>query len=150
MINDRIAFLIDTLEISVNRFSENINTNPTIIHNVIKGRRSKPSFKLLEKIVTKYERVSTEWLVKGTGSIWRRKSSVIRENLPKLQELETRIFDLVDQIKNLNPEAHQAYELYELVRHLIDENDTQQKKLVKSNDRQDEIIRTLMKLKKSF
>jgi len=149
MINDRIAYLIETLGITNNRFSESINVNPTVVHNIIKGRRSKPSYDLLEKILDKYEEVNSEWLLRGTGRIWKSKTNVLRSK-PTGKTLETKIIALLDIVKKKNPSVHEAYELHELVELLIDENDAQQKKMIKLHERQDEIIKTLVKMKQTF
>ncbi len=150
MINDRIAALIESLGISPNRFCEAVKVNPTVIHNIIKGRRSKPSYDLLEKILTSYEEISSDWLLRGEGGIWRKKTSVLRQRMADPESIEKRLMELTDIIKVKAPEHHEVYELNELVMALIDQHDAQNKKMHKTHERQEKIIQTLMRLKKNF
>ncbi len=150
MINDRIAALIESLGISPNRFSEKVKVNPTVIHNIIKARRSKPSFDLLEKILTTYEEISSDWLLRGEGGIWRKKTSLLRRASSDPESIEKRILELTDNLRSKAPEHHEVYELNELVAALIDEHDAQNKKMHKTFQRQEEIIQTLMRLKKNL
>ncbi len=150
MINDRIAALIESLGVSPNRFCEEVKVNPTVIHNIIKGRRSKPSYDLLEKILTSYEEISSDWLLRGEGGIWRKKTSVLRQRMTDAESIEQRLMELTDVLKVKAPEHHEVYELNELVMALIDRHDAQNKKMHKTYERQEKIIQTLMRLKKNF
>ncbi len=69
-INDRIGELIEALGISPGAFSGQIGVAPTVIYNIIAGRRSKPSFEVLEKIVDTVPGLSLDWLVKGWGNMF--------------------------------------------------------------------------------
>ena len=64
--------------------------------------------------------------------------------------MEARILHLLEDIKASNPRLVEIYELNELVGKLISENNAQQKKMLKMYERQEEIIKTLMRLKKNF
>lgn len=150
MVNDRIAALIESLGITPNRFSEKVNVNPTVIHNIIKARRSKPSFDLLEKILTTYEEVNSDWLLRGEGGIWRKKTAILRRSTKSSDSIEKRVLSLMEILKIKAAAHHEVYELYELVDTLINENDTQRKKMLKQQERQEEIIQTLMRLKKNL
>lgn len=148
MINDRIAALIDDLGVTPNRFSDSISVNPTVIHNIIKGRRSKPSYDVLEKIISSYKELNTEWLLKGNGRVWKKKTGAWR--LSTADKVEMRVLQLIQDIKLDQPRLLEIYELHELVEGLMLENKNQQKKMIKLHERQEEIIKTLMKLKKNF
>lgn len=65
-INNRIELIISKLRMNNNSFSNAIGVNPTIIHNIIKGRNA-PSYDLLTKIVLSFENVSSDFLLKGIG-----------------------------------------------------------------------------------
>lgn len=149
MINDRISTLIDALGVSPNRFSETIHVNSTVVHNIIKGRRSKPSFDVLQKIITVYDDVSADWLLRGEGKLWRKRSDMVRSKAPKSKSLESRIIWLIDTIRSKTPALVETHELQELIETMINENDVQKKKMVKMHERQEEIIATLMKMKRS-
>lgn len=147
MINDRISALIDNLGVTPNRFSESISVNPTVIHNIIKGRRSKPSFEVLQKIISTYDEVNAEWLLRGSGKLWRKKGKRINTSS---DAIENKVMELIKGIKREYPKLIEVYELHELVEKLIVENNSQKEKMIKLHERQDEIIKTLMKLKKNF
>lgn len=66
-INTRIRTIIDTLYKGNKRaFSITIGVNPTVIENIVGGRRSKPSYDVLCKIITNAN-ISEQWLISGTG-----------------------------------------------------------------------------------
>ena len=50
MVNDRLHHFINVLGMNPSAFAESVDTNAAVIFNIVKGRRSKPSFDLLEKI----------------------------------------------------------------------------------------------------
>jgi hypothetical protein len=49
-----------------NSFSNTIGVNPTIIHNIIKGRNA-PSYEVLSKIALSFDNISSDFLLKGIG-----------------------------------------------------------------------------------
>lgn len=147
VINDRIAFLIETLGVTKNRFSNQIDVSAPVIHNIIKARRSKPSFEILKKILGTYKEVSADWLLRGEGEIWRSQTSLLRNNRPSAKGIESEIVALIDQIRNKEVKDEHALQLSEMTELLIDENNEQKRKMIKLHERQEEIIRTLKKLK---
>lgn len=150
MINDRIAYLIKDLGINPNRFAEQIEVNSTVIHNIIKGRRSKPSYEVLQKIIRRFEHLNSDWLLRGTGNLWKAKTSTLQRNQTEIKYLETRLLHLIRDVQEHHPEVLESYEMMELITTVIDENDKQRKKMVKIQERQDEIIKTLARMKKVF
>ena len=52
-----------------NSFSVKLGVSPTIIHNIIDGRGSKPSYEVLHKIVTTFKNVNAYWLLMGEGDM---------------------------------------------------------------------------------
>ncbi len=147
MINDRIAFLINSLGITKNKFSNEIKVSAPVIHNIIKARRSKPSFEILSKILTTYKEVNADWLLRGEGEVWRKHTEILRSYKPNSKELETKIIRLIDKVRNRKTLSHDVLELSEMAELLIDENHEQQRKMIKLFERQEEIIETLKKLK---
>lgn len=70
-INDRLELLIRELGLNDNSFSRSIGLGAsTSINNITGGRKSKPSYQLLEKILTKYKTIDANWLMKGIGTMF--------------------------------------------------------------------------------
>jgi phage repressor protein C with HTH and peptisase S24 domain len=67
-INKRIELIISTLGLNKNSFSNRIKVNPTVIHNIIKGRNA-PSYDLLNKIVLTFDNINPSWLLTGEGEM---------------------------------------------------------------------------------
>ena len=67
-INERIGLLINELKLNNNSFSGKIGLNPTVIHNIIKGRNN-PSYEVLTKILLSFENVNADWLLLEKGSM---------------------------------------------------------------------------------
>lgn len=65
----RLKNLIEELNMNKNSFSVKLGVSPTIIHNIIDGRGSKPSFEVLHKIVTIFKTVNAYWLLMGEGEM---------------------------------------------------------------------------------
>lgn len=69
-INDRIKILIKELGLNNNSFAKSLGINPAVTFNIIEGRRTKPSYDLLEKIITQYSQVNIYWLLKEQGEMF--------------------------------------------------------------------------------
>lgn len=67
-LKDRIELLISTKGMTNAVFAEKIGVQPSNISHVLSGR-NKPSLDLLNKILSSFKEIRTEWLVKGTGSM---------------------------------------------------------------------------------
>lgn len=66
---DRIFDLIDALEMTAGRFADEIGVErSTMTH--IKTERSKPSLEQVQKIKNRFPKVSIDWLIFGTGSMF--------------------------------------------------------------------------------
>ncbi|WP_044171693.1 hypothetical protein [Flectobacillus major] len=72
-IAQRFENLISTLELDSNSFAKSIYANPMEIKKII-NHKGKPSFDILTNILSKYPRVSAEWLLRGEGDIYRNKA----------------------------------------------------------------------------
>ena len=103
LINDRISRLIELLDMTPNGFAESIGVSGTVIFNIIKGRRNKPSYDLLEKIFYSFEDVNPNWLMKGEGTVLTRVQDD-RKVLPLLHEdtglyrRKMRLEEIIDRI----------------------------------------------------
>ena len=68
-INNRIDLIIKELGFNNNSFSGIVGTNPTVIHNIIKGRNA-PGFELLSKIALSFGKINMNWLITGKGNMY--------------------------------------------------------------------------------
>ena len=145
MINDRISRLITVMEMNPTSFSESVGVNVTVIFNIIKGRRSKPSYDLILKILKTYGKLNAEWLIKGMGAMWNDDIVKTPEIAPAQVNLENRIRELFVKLRVSQPEAYEVHELEELVSFVLEESDAQKNKLILLNDRQESMIAVLRK-----
>ena len=143
MINDRIYHLINVLKHNPTSFSDTLNVSVTVIFNIIKGRRSKPSYELIHNILKTYDKVNAEWLIKGAGPMWNDEIVVSDKFTPSNVKLESRIKELLIKISLQHPQSHEYIELEELVSHLVKESSEQKHKLIVLHERQEAMIRLL-------
>lgn len=77
-INDRILYIIENqFNGNKKKFAEKIGFAPQVISNIVSGRKSKPSYDVLEAIITSFVYISPEWLLTGNGDMLRDKSTVV-------------------------------------------------------------------------
>lgn len=144
-INDRISKLIDHFELNPNSFADSLGVKGTVIYNIVKGRRSKPSFDLLQKILVTYHTVNANWLLSGSGSMSKRERepvSVVK--LPSHTKIEQRFNTLLNSITS-EMESPESMELQELFSILITENAQQKEKIAGLYKKQDEILDVIRK-----
>ena len=141
-INDRIASLILTLNMNPSAFSENIGVKSTVIYNIIKGRRNKPSYDVIRKIAETYH-VNTNWLLLGGGKQF--ESKVTEDPEAKLFNLQSRILYLLENISTEYPSNPMIIELNELIHTLIEDNSISQSKLVLSYEKNEKMMDLLRK-----
>ncbi|MBD9179521.1 MAG: hypothetical protein EGP82_10185 [Odoribacter splanchnicus] len=92
-INDRIKCIADTLfNGNVSAFARQINVPQPTLKDVVGGKLSTPRFDLLEKIINdKSLNISSEWLLTGEGSMFRKNSCIESSNsieLPNVPEID--------------------------------------------------------------
>lgn len=125
-----------------NSFADNIGVKSPVIYNIIKGRRSKPSFDVLQKILIAFETINANWLLKGEGEVWKSNAQAVA--LDKGYEtLEEKIVALIDSLRlelGTNPSLE---ELSELVHTLLAENMKQKEKIAALYTKQDKILEVL-------
>jgi len=66
----RIQRLIGSENLSPTKFADIIGVQRSAISHILSGR-NKPSFDLMQKILTKFPRVSSEWLLMGRGEMYK-------------------------------------------------------------------------------
>ncbi len=143
MINDRINRLITVMEMNPTSFAESVGVNVTVIFNIIKGRRSKPSYELILKILKTYNKLNSEWLIKGLGAMWNDDVVKSQPIAPSQVNLENRIRELFVKLRVAQPDAYEVHELEELVSFVLEESEAQKNKLILLNDRQENMLGVL-------
>lgn len=88
-INKRIKEIIRYLNISDTEFSKRISMPQSTISNIF-NRDSDIKYSILESILTQFEFISSEWLLRGEGSMFRSNSKVDKTNYEKLLEEYTK------------------------------------------------------------
>ncbi len=138
------------MEMNPTSFADSVGVNVTVIFNIIKGRRSKPSYELILKILKTYDKLNAEWLIKGLGAMWNDDVVKSQPIAPSQVNLENRIRELFVKLRMSNPEAYEVHELEELVSFVLEEGEAQKNKLILLNDRQENmlgVLREKLKLK---
>jgi hypothetical protein len=143
MVNDRLHHFIHVLGLNPTSFAESVDVNVTVIFNIIKGRRSKPSYDLLRKIFSSYDKLNSEWLLTGEGTIWKEEVVTSGQIAPSNVNLENRIKELFTKIRLEHPASYDAEELQELVSFLMRESNEQKHKLIMMYDRQKSLVKVL-------
>ena len=145
MINDRITELIGQLEMNANSFADTIGVKSAVIYNIVKGRRSKPSFEVLQKILMAFQAINANWLLRGEGDLWKEENEAKDLREVTYDRIEERVNFLINEIKAELPNNYSVEELHELVNTLIDENINQKFKIISLYEKQDQIIDLLRK-----
>jgi transcriptional regulator with XRE-family HTH domain len=100
---DRIIKFLELEHISAAKFADDIGVQRSSISHILSGRNN-PSFDFIQKILSKYRKLNAEWLIMGTGNIYK---TVVQgnlfENLENKVEPELKIDvpnQIIDQIIN--------------------------------------------------
>lgn len=79
-IKDRLVRIISSEGLTSAAFADTIGVQRSSISHILSGR-NKPSLDFLQKIVTKFGKYNAEWLINGTGNIYKQpKQSNIFDN----------------------------------------------------------------------
>jgi repressor LexA len=69
-IGDRIQYLIDNqYNSNKKKFAESIGYAPQVVSNIVAGRRTKPSYEVLNAIISTNVYIDSEWLLTGKGKM---------------------------------------------------------------------------------
>ena len=84
-INDRIAYIAD-IQFNKNKkkFAESIGFAAQVVSNIVSGRRSKPSYDVINAILSTNDDLSAKWLITGEGDMQETKS--ISSSVAKIAE----------------------------------------------------------------
>lgn len=75
-IQDRILVVIEQLGLNKNSFSNSIGIQPQTLHHIVSGRRTKPSFDVIEKIISTYSDIDSTWLITGVGNVFNKNTNL--------------------------------------------------------------------------
>jgi transcriptional regulator with XRE-family HTH domain len=78
---ERILSIIKYLNLSPSDFAEEIGVQRSSISHLISGR-NKPSLEFIQKILTRYPEINTEWILNGTGEMLKSGINQINEEIP--------------------------------------------------------------------
>lgn len=90
-INDRISYIIDNQFIgNKKKFAESIGFAAQVVSNIVSGRRSKPSFDVINAMLSTNDDLSAKWLITGKGNIYETKndlatiSKIVESKVPQV------------------------------------------------------------------
>lgn len=84
-VQDRILELIEHKKLNKNSFSKAIGVSPQTLHHIVGGRRTKPSFEVLQKIMQTYSDISPNWMITGQGEMLIRN---VKTHYPEPDDIE--------------------------------------------------------------
>lgn len=65
---DRIQKIIENYNLTSNSFAQEIEVNRSTISHILTGR-NKPSIEVIQKILKRFNSVSSDWLLLGNGNM---------------------------------------------------------------------------------
>ena len=69
-VNQRIVKLMEVQQVTARRFASEIGIQASTVSNIVNERNS-PSLEVLQRILSTYPSVSPDWLILGSGSMYR-------------------------------------------------------------------------------
>jgi len=92
-INQRIEQIIEKYaKGNTRQFANSIEVTPTSFANYVGKRQSKPGYDVLKSILETYPKLSSEWLIHGTGEMEKTKVQ-IPENSDKYKKLYLEVLE---------------------------------------------------------
>lgn len=70
---ERLLKVMEEYQLNAKNFAEQVGIQPATISNLVKGR-NKPSLDVLQKVLNTFRMISADWLILGTGTMYRQKS----------------------------------------------------------------------------
>lgn len=67
---ERILKFIESENMSAAKFADEIGVQRSSVSHILSGRNN-PSFDFIQKILAKYKQLSAEWLIMGTGNMYK-------------------------------------------------------------------------------
>jgi transcriptional regulator with XRE-family HTH domain len=92
--NDRIIKLIKAEGLTNSKFASILGIQRSNVTHIVDGR-NKPSLSFIEKLITKFPRVNVEWLMTGTGEMYKQKETSEQKAGQKKDDSPTLFPDVV-------------------------------------------------------
>jgi transcriptional regulator with XRE-family HTH domain len=84
-VNQRLNILVDSFEKGKKAaFARKVGISPQAAQEILAGRQSEPSFRVLVKILESYPQVCSDWLVLGQGPMLRDRNVQLAESNPTI------------------------------------------------------------------
>lgn len=90
-INDRISYIVNNqFNGNKKKFAESIGFAAQVVSNIVSGRRSKPSFDVINAMLSTNDDLSAKWLITGKGNIYETKndlatiSKIVESKVPQV------------------------------------------------------------------
>ena len=136
------------LDHNPNSFAEEIGVKAAVIYNIIKGRRNKPSYDLLEKILHHHTVVNADWLLRGDGEAldYSRRETITPTEAPprKLRaSIESHVLDVLADLRASGEDDPRIMEVSELIMKLIRENEAQKLKIIELYEKHEKTMDVL-------
>lgn len=77
---ERLAKIIESENLTAKQFAEEIGVSAGTISNIL-GGRNKPSVEIYVRILNRFRTISSDWLMLGTGSMYRPNGGVTQATL---------------------------------------------------------------------
>lgn len=122
-LNQRIIQLMVRLEHSKSSFAKALDVSLPLMTHITSGR-NKPGLDLLQRILTQYEQVSPDWLLIGTGDMFRKEApkadlapvyKLLEHNRTLLQQIQPQLVSILKYHKILMDEVNHLTEIDKLL-----------------------------------
>ena len=90
---DRIQKLIESKNISPSQFAELIGVQRSNISHILSGR-NKPSFDFIQKVLSTFNNLSTDWFILGKGEMYIKKEKIVQKQILPEEETKDKKIDL--------------------------------------------------------
>jgi len=132
---DRIELILQQEGISSGQFAAEIGIQSSTLSHLL-NNRNKPSLEVIKKILNRYPEISSDWLIRGEGSMYRdsKKSQPLNlfdnvvvntsfiednavksttENIPSKLSNENEMLKIQDEAPQAHPEIKQSQPIYD-------------------------------------
>jgi transcriptional regulator with XRE-family HTH domain len=92
---DRIIKFLNSEGVSATKFADEIGVQRSSVSHILSGRNN-PSFEFIQKILNRYRNLNAEWLIQGSGSMYKKAES----SLPPIN-IESKVINTPENQLNL-------------------------------------------------
>jgi transcriptional regulator with XRE-family HTH domain len=98
-ISDRIQYIINTQHNGTRaRFAKSTGFSAQVIANIVSGRKTKPSFNVLNAILSTNDDINALWLLTGKGEMLKTNSSEIKDTV----DYKEKCIELLEENRKLS------------------------------------------------